>query len=50
MYQPAVDTSRIDAAACARRGVPVCHAPGSNATALAEGCAMLLLAAARNLP
>merc|ERR1712216_917424 len=50
IYQPAVDTSRIDIAACAKRGVPVCHAPGSNANALAETIVMMMLAVARRLP
>lgn len=49
VYQPAVDTSRIDTAACAARGIPVCHAPGANANALAETILMLMLAVARRL-
>ena len=50
VYQPAVDTSRIDVEACRARGIPVCHAPGSNANALAEAIVMLMLAVARGLP
>lgn len=50
VYQPAVDTSRINTAACAERGIPACNSPGSNANALAESIVMLMLALARDLP
>jgi len=50
VYNPAVDVSRIDQDACRVRSIPVCHAPGCNANALAESIVMLMLAIARKLP
>ncbi|HUJ56926.1 MAG TPA: NAD(P)-dependent oxidoreductase [Kofleriaceae bacterium] len=50
IQQPAAGTERIDRAAAAARGIPVCNAPGTNHVAVAEHALLLLLALARRLP
>jgi phosphoglycerate dehydrogenase-like enzyme len=50
IQQPAAGTERIDRAAAAARGIPVCNAPGTNHVAVAEHALFLLLALARRLP
>jgi len=50
IQQPAAGTERIDVAAAAARGIPVCNAPGTNVVAVAEAALFLLLALARRAP
>lgn len=50
IQQPATGTERIDRAAAAARGIPVCNAPGTNHVAVAECALFLLLALARRAP
>jgi phosphoglycerate dehydrogenase-like enzyme len=50
IQQPAAGTERIDRAAAAARGIPVCNAPGTNHVAVAELALYLLLALARRAP
>lgn len=50
IQQPAAGTERIDRAAAAARGIPVCNAPGMNHVAVAELALYLLLALARQVP
>ena len=50
IQQPAAGTDRIDRAAAAARGIPVCNAPGTNHVAVAELALYLLLALARRAP
>lgn len=50
IQQPAAGTERIDRAAAAARGIPVCNAPGMNHIAVAELALYLLLALARQVP
>jgi phosphoglycerate dehydrogenase-like enzyme len=50
IQQPAAGTERIDHAAAAARGIPVCNAPGTNHVAVAELALYLLLALARRAP
>lgn len=50
IQQPAAGTERIDRAAAAARGIPVCNAPGQNHVAVAEAALFLLLALARRAP
>jgi phosphoglycerate dehydrogenase-like enzyme len=50
IQQPAAGTERIDRAAAAARGIPVCNAPGTNHIAVAEHALLCLLALARRLP
>jgi phosphoglycerate dehydrogenase-like enzyme len=50
IQQPAAGTERIDRAAAAARGIPLCNAPGTNHIAVAELALYLLLALARRAP
>jgi len=50
IQQPAAGTERIDRAAAAARGIPICNAPGANHVAVAETALFLLLALARRAP
>ena len=50
IQQPAAGTERIDRAAAAARGIPVCNAPGANHVAVAELALLLLLSLARRVP
>ena len=50
IQQPAAGTDRIDRAAAAARGIPVCNAPGTNHVAVAELALYLLLTLARRAP
>jgi phosphoglycerate dehydrogenase-like enzyme len=50
IQQPAAGTEKIDRAAAAARGIPVCNAPGKNHVAVAELALFLLLALARRAP
>jgi len=50
IQQPAAGTERIDRAAAAARGIPVCNAPATNHVAVAEAALFLLLALARRAP
>ena len=49
IQQPAAGYEGIDLAAARARGVPVCNAPGVNATAVAEAALLLMLGLARRL-
>lgn len=50
IQQPAAGTEHIDRAEAARRGIPICNAPGTNHVAVAELALYLLLALARRIP
>jgi phosphoglycerate dehydrogenase-like enzyme len=50
IQQPAAGYEGIDVAAAARRGIPVCNAPGASHVAVAEAALMLLLLLARRWP
>jgi len=50
IQQPAAGTEKIDRAAAAARGIPLCNAPGTNHVAVAELALYLLLALARRAP
>lgn len=50
IQQPAAGTEKIDRAAAAARGIPVCNAPGANHVAVAELALYLLLSLARRAP
>jgi len=50
IQQPAVGVEGIDLDAAKRRGVPVCNAPGSNETSVAEAALLLILSLARRVP
>ena len=50
IQQPAAGTDKIDRAAAAARGIPICNAPGANHVAVAEVALFLLLALARRAP
>lgn len=49
IQQPAAGTEKIDHAAAAARGIPVCNAPGVNHVAVAELALLLLLSLARRV-
>ena len=50
IQQPAAGTERIDRAAAAARGIPICNAPGANHVSVAAHALFLLLALARRAP
>ncbi len=50
LQQPAVGTEAIDLDAARSRNIPVCNAPGTNTSSVAEAALLLLLALARRLP
>lgn len=50
VQQPAVGHETIDLDAAKRHGVPVCNAPGTNASSVAQAALLLILALARRLP
>ena len=49
IQQPAAGTEAIDRDAAIARGIPICNAPGTNHTAVAELALFLLLALARQI-
>lgn len=50
IQQPAAGYEGIDVVAAARRGIPVCNAPGASHVAVAEAALLLLLLLARRWP
>jgi len=50
IQQPAVGTEGIDLSAAKERGIPVCNAPGTNETSVAEAAFLLILSLARRVP